>query len=134
MIKKKRFVVILAVLLMGFVLIAGCGSNAEENAGLNGNDGLSGGQEVEGEGQSETQESGTVMADGILKKVNTDDGVITVETENSGELELQIVGTSKILLGESVATLTQLTDKIDSEVNVEYDAETKEVTVLNLQE
>lgn len=134
MIKKKRFVVILAVLLMGFVLIAGCGSNAEKNAGLNGNDGLSGGQEVEGEGQSETQESGTVMADGILKKVNTDDGVITVETENSGELELQIVGTSKILLGESVATLTQLTDKIDSEVNVEYDAETKEVTVLNLQE
>lgn len=134
MIKKKRFVVILAVLLMGFVLIAGCGSNAEENGGLNGNDGLSGGQEVEGEGQSETQESGTVMADGILKKVNTDDGVITVETENSGELELQIVGTSKILLGESVATLTQLTDKIDSEVNVEYDAETKEVTVLNLQE
>lgn len=134
MIKKKRFVVILAVLLMGLVLFAGCGSNAEEDPGANGDNGLSSGQEVEGEEQTETQEQDTVVAAGTLKAVNTDDGIITVETENSGDLELQIVGTSEILLGESVATLTQLTDKLDSEVNVEYDAETKEVTVLNLQE
>ena len=112
MIKKKRFVVILAVLLMGLVLFAGCGSNAEENSGANGDNGLSSGQEVEGEGQTETQEQDTVVAAGTLKAVNTDDGMITVETENSGDLELQIVGTSEILLGESVATLTQLTDKI----------------------
>jgi len=134
MTKKKRFVVILAVLLMGLVVFAGCGSNAEENSGANGDEGLSSGQEVESGEQTETQEQDTVTAAGILKAVNTDDGMITVETENSGELELQIVGTSKILLGETTATLTQLTDKIDSEVNVEYNAGTKEVTVLNLQE
>ncbi len=139
MIKKKRFVVILAVLLMFFVLLAGCSNDAEDaNNGLNGEAGLSDNQELEDESvQIETQDQedqDIATAIGTLKEVNIDNGTLTIATESDGELEIEVNGTSEIFVDESLVTFAQLADKIDSEVSVEYNRETKEVTAIRIQE
>lgn len=197
MVKNKKFVVILAVSVLGAVLLTGCGAGAGGETGLKGKAESTGSQAVEAKAtgtvkkvdsaagkvtitteggadlvldvsskemlanlaglvnktgtqvtvdydtgtktvtnintQAETRAQATATGSGTLKAVDAATGTVTIATKSGGELVLKVTDESKILVGGSRATLVQLAAKIGSGVSVDYHAETKTATSVNIQ-
>lgn len=152
MLKNKKLVFILAVLMLGAVLLVGCGADIGEEIEQEGETGITDTgspageeeaageeetapvdeEESEGEEAAETQT--TTTASGTLKAVDASDHTITIATENDDELVLEVTDKSKIFMDESLVTDAQLVNKIGSEVIVEYYDGTKVVTAVSIQD
>ncbi len=144
--KNKKFMVILAIFMLGAILLTGCGGDAGEETELDW-----GGEEsdftapadekevdeeetapVDEEATAEDQ--ATITASATLKAVEVDAGTITIVDQSGDELVLKVSENSKMLLGESLSTLAELATVIDSEVDIEYHAETKTVMAISIED
>lgn len=133
MVKNKKFMVIMVILVLGAVLFTGCGTGAGGETGLEDNpevtdSAASADEEQAGESQA------TATVSGTLKTINAVDGTVTIATENGDELVLNVTSESQIIVSESLTTLAQLENVIGSKVSLEYHAETKNVTVISIQD
>jgi len=139
MVLNRKYVMMLAVLMLGTFFLVGCGEG--EETGLDGGTGITDPSGVPGEegngqegstgeggtgspGEGEEQEEAATIS-GILKAADGAAGTVTIESKTDGELVLEVNDKSKILEGESQITFDDLADKIGSEVIAEYDAKTK---------
>jgi hypothetical protein len=140
---NRKFVLILAILMLGTALVTGCGEG--EETGLDNEAGItdpSGAADEEGTdqesdiGQEEADPAGEdEEADefsGILKAVDGAAGTVIIENETDGELMLELNDKSVILEGEIEITFDDLAENIGSEVIAQYDAGTKVVTVIGI--
>lgn len=144
MVLNSKFVMILAVLMLGMVFLTGCGEG-EEN-GLNGGTGITDPSGVAGEegstgeegtgpsGESEGEEVEAATISGILKAADDAAGTVTIESDTDGELVLKVDDNSKLLKGKVQITFDDLADSIGSEVIAEYDANTKVVKAIGILE
>lgn len=133
---NRKFVLLLAILMLGTVFVAGCGEG--EETGPDGGTDITDPADVTGEEETdladegEYEEEDEVTFSGILKAVDVEAGTVTIENEIDGELKLEIDDNSKILEGQSQITFDDLADIIGSEVIAEYDDQTKVVTVIGI--
>ncbi|MEA4845964.1 MAG: hypothetical protein VB106_01895 [Clostridiaceae bacterium] len=139
MIKSKKFVAILVVFVLSTILMTGCNPGTVEESGLGAEDSVNGQAVEEGqaaeEGQAETDsqaDEDQTTVNGTIKAFDSNTGAITLITQNGDKLELKVTGESKILAGTDPVTPDQLTSIVGSEVSVEYQAETKAVTKINV--
>ncbi|HHV63548.1 MAG TPA: hypothetical protein GXX46_00495 [Peptococcaceae bacterium] len=141
MINVKKFLTVLAVFMLSLALLAGCGTT-EGDTQNGGNSGVvekgepegGSGQEAENKDveQNEAQSPAVVTTDGTLKAVDAEAGTITITTQDGNELVLKATEESKILFDDSQSSDAQLADMIGSEVNVEYQEESKNVTSIRI--
>ncbi len=109
--KNKKFMVMLTVFVLGATLLSGSVM-----------------------GQTEAGQADTAVAGGALKAVDGNANTITVATANDGELVLSLTGESKIQINGTLSNITQLTAKIGSNVEVEYQVTTKTATSISIKE
>ncbi len=109
MIKNKKFMMMLAVFVLGATLLTGSVM-----------------------GQTEAGQADAAIASGTLKAVDGNANTITVATANDGELVLSLTAESKIQIGGTPSDLTGLAAKINSNVDVEYQVTTKTVTNISI--
>lgn len=156
----KEMVLIVAIIAMGSVYLTGC--SQEDGLDLDAGTGMTDSSNVVGEeennqegdtGEAETGEAEKDMAgqgeegtnptsedeelarfSGILKAADSAAGTATVINENDGELVLQVDDKTRILEGETQINLIDLANKIGSEVIVEYDEQTKLITIICAQD
>jgi hypothetical protein len=105
MFKNKKFVIMLAILVLSTVLLAGSVMGQENSATVS----------------------------GTLKAVDVNAGTVMIATISGDQLLLKLTDESKIQIGGSASDLTQLAAKIDSKVNVEYQVEANAVTVISIE-
>jgi hypothetical protein len=146
---NRKFMMILAVLMLGAVFLTGCGEG--EETGLDGGPGITdpsgvggeegtgpggsaGGEEADPDGEDEGQEEEAATLSGILKAVDDAAGTVTIESKTDGELVLEVNDEIKVFKGKAQATFEDLADNIGSEVIVEYDDRTKVATVIGILE
>ncbi|MDD2574232.1 MAG: hypothetical protein WCS98_08285 [Bacillota bacterium] len=144
---NRKFVMILAILMLGTVFLTGCGDG--EETGLDGGTGITDPSDVPGEegtdlegdtgeeeidpaGEGEEEEEEAATSSGILKAADGAAGTVTIESKTDGELVLEVNDKSKILEGESQITFDDLADNIGSKVIAEYDEQTKVVKVMGI--
>jgi hypothetical protein len=144
---NRKFVLILAILMLGTAFLTGCGEGEEPGpdggtgitdpsgaAGEEGTDQESDTREEEtdpaGEGEEEKEEAATI--NGTLKAADGAEGTVTIENETDGELVLEVDDKSRILEGESEITFDDLAENIGSEVIAKYNTQTKVVTVIGI--
>ena len=72
-------------------------------------------------------------ASGVLKAVDVDAATVTIATANGEELVLKVNEQSKIQIAGAPSDLAQLATKIDSNLNVEYQPETKTLMAITIQ-
>jgi hypothetical protein len=151
MILNKKFVLILAILILGSVFLTGCGGEDEldldSGIGITEPSGTAGEEEEEqeidtdekdinqnGESEEETipndESEDFDMFKGILKETDKTEGTVTIENEKDGELILEVNETSKIIEGESQITFDDLAENIGSEVIAEYDDLKQLITII----
>lgn len=126
MMKNKKFVIMLAIFVLGAALLTGSAMGQEGEIGQA--DGATAGQEVE-IGQAES-----ITASGTLKAVDVNAGAVMIATVSGDELVLTLTEESQIQIGGALSDLTQLAAKIDSKVDVAYQVEAKTVTVISIAE
>ncbi len=145
---NRKFVLILAVMMLGMVLLTGCGEGEEtgldEGPGITDPSGVPGedgnvqddnpGEETDPDGNGEGEEEEADTISGILKAVDDAAGTVTIESETDGELVLKVDDNSKILKGKVQITFDDLADSIGSEVIAEYDAQTKVAIAIGILE
>ncbi len=149
MIKNRKLMVIVAVFILSAALLTGCNDGTQGESGLGGEDNVSGTSADEGqtaggeedvvptgEGAATGSQEGSgqtfANADGTLKSFDAKTGLITLTTQSGEELELKLTDGSKILISTTPATLAELANIIGSEASVEYDAEAKTVTEIDI--
>ena len=152
MIKNKKFIVILAVTILSAALLTSCSVDDGGETQLEGNPEAADNNEFKDNtedqavediitdqpvedittDQDETQSQDTIIASGTLIATDAATGTVTITTKDDDELILEVTSESKIQIDDSLSTLDQLATKIGSEVSVEYQAETKTVTVVSV--
>jgi hypothetical protein len=145
---NRKFVLILAVLMLGMVFLTGCGEGEEtgldEGAGITDPSGVPGqdgnvqdgnpGEKTDPDGNGEGEEEEADTISGILKAADGTAGTVTIESETDGELVLKVDDNSRILKGKVQITFDDLADSIGSEVIAEYDASTKVAKAIGILE
>ncbi|KPU45983.1 hypothetical protein OXPF_04630 [Oxobacter pfennigii] len=140
MTKSKNLIVMLAVLMLSAVLFIGCSPSGgaetspdDQTEGQTLEDITTGQNEIDQDeaDQDETQSESTIS--GTLKSVDAASGMITITTQNGDELAFKATSESKFFVGESSLTITELADKTDLKVNIEYDSETKDLISISIQ-
>lgn len=114
MIKNKKLAIILAVFVLGVALV--------------------GGSVLGQEGAVEAVDGAVASTvNGVLKAVDAVSGTVTVAAATGEEIVLTLSEESKIQIADVPADFTQLTAKVNSNVTVEYQPDTKTVIVINAQ-
>lgn len=80
--------------------------------------------------ETESTEATTATASGTLKAVDVDNSTVMIITENNENLLLKFTEESQVKIGETLADLPQLTEQIDSAVEVEFEVTAN--TVINI--
>lgn len=132
--KNKKFMVIMAIFVLGAVLLIGCGAGVEEETKIGGQDEVSVAPVVPSDEKDAGESQAIATANGTLSTINAADGTVTIATESGDELVLKVTSESKILVSESLSTIDKLDALIGSKVSAGYHAETKTLAVINIQD